>query len=70
MAAFIWKRPLNNAGLATTTYIKSKRVSDGTDTQVVAQMINKCRIKIDQKELYNARDPSWMGDRKNEGKTL
>ena len=39
-------------------------VSDGTNTQVVVQMINKCRIKIVQKELYNVRDPPWIGDRK------
>ena len=28
-------------------------------------MINKCRIKIVQKELYNVRDPPWVKDRKN-----
>ena len=28
-------------------------------------MINKYRIKIVQKELYNVRDPSWVKDRKN-----
>ena len=28
-------------------------------------MINKCRIKIIQGELYNGRDPSWRGDQKN-----
>ena len=27
-------------------------------------MINKCRIKIVQKELYNVRDPPWIGDQK------
>ena len=66
----MWKRPLNSAVLATTTHIKLERVSNGTNTQLVAQMINKCRIKIDQKELYNAKDPSWMGDRRKKGKTL
>ena len=53
----MWRRPLNNATLATTTHRKPKRVSDGTGTQVRAQMINKCRIKMAQKELYNVRDP-------------
>ena len=46
--------------------IESQRVSDRTSTQLVAQMINKCRIKIVQKELYNVRDPPWMRDRKIE----
>ena len=27
-------------------------------------MINKCKIKIVQKELYNVRDPPWIGDQK------
>ena len=66
----MWKRPLNSVVLATTTHRKSESVSNETNTQVVAQMINKCRIKIDQKELYNAKDPSWMGDRRKKGKTL
>ena len=56
LAAFMWRRPLNNATLATTTYRKPNGVSDGTDTQVRAQMTNKCRIKMVQKELYNIRD--------------
>ena len=43
---------------------KAREVSDETNTQVVAQMTNKCRIKIVQKELYNVRDPSWTEDRK------
>ena len=65
LTAFMWRRPLNSAILTTITHRKSERVSDGTSTQVVAQMINKCRIKIVQKELYNVRDPPRIGDRKN-----
>ena len=57
LTAFIWKRPLNSAALATITYRRLKGVSDETGTQVETQMINKCRIKITQKELYNVRDP-------------
>ena len=60
----MWRRPLNSAVLATTTHRKPKRVSDGTSTQVGTQMINKCRIKMVQKELYNVRDPPWIGDQK------
>ena len=66
LTAFMWKRHLNSVVLATTTHRKLKRVSDGTNTQVVAQMINKYRIKIVQKELYNVRNPPWMKDRERE----
>ena len=47
LVAFMWRKPLNSAVLAITTYRKPKRVSDGTGTQVKAQIINKCRIKMD-----------------------
>ena len=57
MATFMLRRPLNSAALATTIHRKLERVSDGTGTQVRAQMINKCRVKMAQKELYNARNP-------------
>jgi len=57
LATFMWKRPLNSTVLATITHRKPKRVSYGTDTQVRAQMINKCRIKMVHRELYNVRDP-------------
>ena len=57
LAAFTWRRPLNSTALATTTHRKLKNVPDGTGTQVRAQMINKCSIKIVHRELYNMRDP-------------
>ena len=53
LAAFMLKRPLNSVALATTTHRKPESVSDGTGTQVRAQMINKCRIKMALRELYN-----------------
>jgi len=31
-------------------------------------MINKCRVKIIKKELYNVRDPPWKRGRKIERK--
>ena len=46
LTAFMWRRPLNSVALATTTHRKPERVSDGIDTQVRAQMTNKCRIKM------------------------
>ena len=64
LTAFMWRRLLNSAALATTTHRKLERVSDRTNTQVVAQMFNKYRIKIVQKELYNIRDPPWIEDRR------
>ena len=60
----MWRRPLNSAALATSTYKRPKGVSNGTSTQVVAPINNKCRIKIVQNELYNVRDLSSIGDRK------
>ena len=64
LTTFMWRRLLNSVALATTTQRISKRVSDETSTQVVAQMTNKCKIKIVQKELYNVRDPLWIRDQK------
>ena len=46
LAAFMWRRPLNSATLIITTHKKLEKVSDGTGTQVRAQMIKKCRMKI------------------------
>ena len=57
LTVFMWRRLLNGIALATTTHRKPNRVSNGTNTQVRAQMINKCKIKMVQKELYNVRDP-------------
>ena len=57
LASFMLRRPLNSTTLATTTNRKLERVSDGTSTQVRAQMINKCWIKMIQQEIYNGRDP-------------
>ena len=60
----MWKRSLNSVVLSTTTHRKPNRVSDGTNSQVVAQMIDKGKIKIVQKELYNVKDPPCIGGRK------
>ena len=68
LTAFMWRRPLNSATLATTTHRKPKRVFDGIGTQIRAQMTNKCRMKMVQRELYNVRDPQWGNDRKNREK--
>ena len=56
LAAFMWIRSLNSATSAITTHKKLERVSDGMGTQVRAQMINKCRMKMIYREIYNMRD--------------
>ena len=56
LAAFMWRRPLNSTALATTTHRKPGGVSDGIGTQVRVQMINKCKIKMARRELYNVRN--------------
>ena len=62
----MWRRPLNSAALANATHRKLKKMSNETGTQVRTQMINKCRIKMVQKGLYNVKDPPWDGG----GKTV
>jgi len=56
LAAFMWRRTLNSAALAIATHRKPKKVSDGTSTQVRAQMINKCGIKMIWEGLYNVKN--------------
>ena len=70
LTAFMWRRPLNSAALATTTHKKPKMVSNGTGTQKRVQMFNKYRIKMVQRKLYNVRDPPRGKDRKNRKRTL
>ena len=70
LATFIWRRPLNSAALATTTHKKLEEVSDGTGTQVKAQMINKYRMKTILRELYNVRNLPRNGEGETEEETL
>ena len=48
----MWRRPLNSTTLATITRKKPEGVSDWTDTQVRARMINKCMVKMIQRRIY------------------
>ena len=50
MAAFMWSRPLNNIFWKITTQKKLKKKFDGTNTQVVAWMTNKCRGRMVQRD--------------------
>ena len=70
LAAFMLRRPLNSVALFTTTHRKPERVFDGTGTQVKAQIINKFRIKIVQRELYNVKDPHEVGIGEKRERTL
>ena len=57
LAAFMWRRHLNSEALTTTTHRKSGEVSNETGIQVISQMIDKCRVKMIQRELYNVKNP-------------
>ena len=57
LATFMWRRHLNSEILVTTTHRKPGEVSDGTGTQVISQTIDKYRVKMIQKELYNVKNP-------------
>ena len=71
LAALMRKRLLNSITLVTATHRKLEKAADGTSTQVATCMINKWRAKINGKEIYNARNPPGIGDRKIErGKTV
>ena len=56
LAAFIWRRRLNSVSLANATHRRPGNVADGTSTQVKVQMINRCKEKMSQKELYKLKD--------------
>ena len=66
MAAFMWRRPLNSATLATATHRELGKVADEISTQVGVQIINKWRVKMTQKKIYKVEDSSWRGDQKIE----
>ena len=58
----MWTRPLDNAISVTATHRTPKRVSERTNTQVQAWMINKWKAMIVKKGLYNRRNLPWRGD--------
>ena len=64
LAALMWRRPLNSAALVAATHRGLKRVSDGMGTQVGIQVINKCKVQIIRKSLYNVEKPPWRGQKK------
>ena len=48
MAACMWSKPLNSVSWEIIIQEKLKKKADRTTTQVLAQMINKCRGRIVQ----------------------
>ena len=50
-AALMWRGFVNSVTLATTTHRKMGEMSDGTDTQVNVQMINKCKVLMTSRGL-------------------
>ena len=65
LTAFMWRIHLNNEALATTTHKKPEKVSDGTSTQVISQTVDKCGVKMIQREIYNVRNPLCERDGRN-----
>ena len=62
LAALMRKGPLNSAILVAATHRGFGKVVDGTNTRVMTCTINRWRVKIDWKEVYNVRDPPRMRD--------
>ena len=65
----MWRGPVNNAALATTTHRKMKEVSDGTNTQVRVQIINKCKTLMASRRLYKKGSPHEEEREKKRGRT-
>ena len=51
------EKTLNSTALAAATYKKLKEVSNGMGTQVGIQVINKCKVQMIRKDLYNVEEP-------------
>ena len=64
LAALMWRRPLNSAALTAATHRRLKGVSDRMSTQVGIQVINKCKVQMIRKSLYNVEEPPWRRGRK------
>jgi len=69
----MWRRPVNSAALATTTHRKMEGVSDGINTQVEVQIINKCKATMALRRLYKKGSPhegEEGGKKRGTGKEL
>ena len=70
LAAFMWRKSLNSVALATATHKKPKGVFDVTSTQALVCMIDTCRRRMVQRELYNRRVTPQEGGEKRRERTL
>ena len=62
LVALMRKGLLNSAALVAATHRGFGKVADETSTRVMNCTINRWRVKIDWKEVYNERGPPRMGD--------
>ena len=62
LAALMRKGLLNSVALVVVTHRGFGNVANGTSTRVMTCTINKWRVKINWKEVYNVKDPPRMGD--------
>ena len=51
------EKTLNSTALAAATHKRLKEVFDGMGTQVGIQVINKCKVQMIRKDLYNVEEP-------------
>ena len=62
LAAVMMEGPLNSMTLVAATHRGFGKVADGTSIRVMACTIDKWRVRIDWKEVYNGKDPPRMED--------
>ena len=60
---------MNSVILANATHKEPRKMADETSTQVRVQMINRCRVKMNKKELYKVGD-SPQRERERKKRTL
>ena len=65
LTALMWRGLANSVTLVTTTHRKMGEMSDGTNTQVKVQMIDKCKVLMTSRGLREG-SPHEEGDRKKE----
>ena len=67
LTALMWRKPLNSVILAAVAYKGLKGVSDGMGAQVGVQIINKCKVQMMRKSLYNVEKPPMRRGREKGG---
>ena len=71
LVVLMWRRFLNSVALAATTHRRLKGVFDGIGAQMGVQVINKCKVQIIRKGLYNVeKPPIKRGEQKKDKKRI